>query len=359
MSVGALFEAMGRWSTYDLGSPEHAWLFWLLAAGLVWGALRYGWGQRLALPLGRAEGGAGWLRWAAPLPRLLRYLGLAFLLLALLRPQTVRQSSQTDVQSLDIYLALDVSGSMLTKDLKPNRVEAAKETLRHFVDGLAGDRLGLVVFAGKAFVQCPLSLDHEVVKQFITQVDIGTVGMDGTAIGDALLLATARLAEEKGAKDKVIVLATDGINNTGVDPAQAGNLAAGLGVRVYTVGLGQRGGAYLGQLGGFAQAPKDPGDLAAWTSAKARAQSAVSVHDDEPDEPLLRAIAAKTGGRYFRAADSRELEGIYEQIGSLERHAVKVKQHRDADDHFYPFLLAGALLLLAEALLRIRLRVTA
>jgi Ca-activated chloride channel family protein len=205
--------------------------------------------------------------------------------------------------------------------------------LKQFVEGLSGDRIGLVAFAGKAFTQCPLTLDHGVVTQFIDQMSVGTVAMDGTALGDGLLMCISRLAAEEGSKDKVVVLATDGRSNTGADPYTAAQLASEAGVRVYTVGMGRKGGALM------------------------RGPDGRMYKMEEPDEDLMKRMADVTGGRYFRATDAESLHSIYAQIASLEKHDVKVKHHRDADEHFYPFLLAGALLLLAEALVRLRLRV--
>lgn len=339
MSWNDLVQALRVYRGFDLASPEFAWLAWVLAAGALWGVLRWGFGQ--ALPVAGAGGlrGAGWLRFAAPLPRLARYLGLGLLLLALLRPQTIRESSESSVESMDIFLCLDISGSMSTPDLKPSRIEAAKATLGSFVDGVAGDRIGLVVFAGKAFTQCPLTLDHSVVKYFIQQVDLSTVGIDGTALGDGLALAVSRLVQEKDDSDKVIVLATDGRNNSGIDPQQAAALAVGAGIKVYTIGMGVKGGAVV-----------------QFRDAWGRVQMG---REEEPDEPLLQSIAAQTGGLYFRAQDADSLKSIYAQIAQLQRRPVTVTRHRDADEHFYPYLLAGALLLLLEAALRLRLRVTA
>lgn len=336
MSWQQLRDALQAWPGYELAAPDRGALFWAVGLLLVWGLLRWLFGQ--ALPVARGAGqaaGGGWLSWLAPLPRLLRLLGLALLVLALLRPQMVRNSNERSVQSLDIFLALDLSGSMVTNDLMPSRVEAAKASLKQFVHGLSGDRVGLVVFAAKAFTQCPLTLDHGVVEQFIDQMQLGTVAIDGTALGDGLLMCVSHLAAEEGAKDKVVVLATDGRSNTGSDPMLAAQLAAEAGVRVYLVGMGRKGGAL-------------------W-----RAPDGNVYRMEEPDEDLMTRMANATGGRYFRATDADGLRQIYEQIASLEKHDVKVKHHRDADEHFYPFLLAGALLLLAEALLRLRLRVSA
>ena len=334
-----LLTSLRAWELYAPAAPEWAWLGWLLAAGLAWGLVRLGWGWKWGLP--QAPGWAwpvGWLGWLAWLPRALRYAALALLLLALLRPQTFRNSSQSSVQSIDIYLVLDVSGSMRTPDLKPDHITAAKATLKRFLDGVKGDRVGLVVFAGKAFTQCPLTFDYDVVKWFIDQAEVGTVGMDGTAVGDGLLLAVSRLVQEPKA-GQVVVLATDGSSNTGQDPRLAAQFASQAGIKVYTIGIGVKGGAVLTQ--------RDP-----WGRT-------VQQRMEEPDEPTLQAIAAATGGRYYRAADNEGLQGIFQQIANLEKREVKLKNRRDADEHFFIFLLCGAALLLGEALLRLRLRIVA
>lgn len=339
MSWSALLEAWGRWPLFTLASPERWLWLWALVGVLVLGFLRWFWGQSLALPGASTEGGAGLLRLIAPLPKLLRLAALVLLLLALLRPQAIRNSSSANVQALDVVLALDVSGSMQANDVKPNRVEAAKQSLTQFVDALPGDRFGLVVFAGKAFTQCPLTLDHDVVKHFIGQMSIGTVQLDGTAVGDGLLMALSRLLTESGPQERLIVLATDGRSNVGQDPQTVANLTASQGVKLYTIGIGRKGGAIITQQDVFGRLQQ--------------------YRMEEPDEQTLSAMARATGGRYFRATDADGLKSIYAQIASAERREIKVKQHRDADEHFFPFLWAGALLLLAEAVLRLRVRVTA
>jgi Ca-activated chloride channel family protein len=339
MSWDALLEAWGRWDGLTLAAPQRAaWAYAVGALALV-GALRWLWGQRLRLGLPPGEGGAGFLRLLAPLPRLLRLAGLLLLLLALLRPQSFRDSATASVQALDIVLALDVSGSMEANDLKPNRLEAAKATLKQFVEALPGDRMGLVVFAGKAFTQCPLTLDHAVVQHFIEQMSTRTVQVNGTAVGDGLLMALSRLLSEAGPQQRIVVLATDGRSNMGNDLQSAAQLAAQAGVKVYTIGIGAKGGAV--------QTVQD-----AWGRS-------FQVRHEEPDDAALTAAANITGGRYYRATDEAGLRSVYAQIAAAERREVKVQQRRDADEHFYPFLLWGALLLLAEALLRLRVRVTA
>jgi Ca-activated chloride channel family protein len=322
---------------YDWANPEYSWLLWVAAAALLWGPMKWLWGRRWGLPLEAGEArplpGTAFVAW---LPRLLRAAGLALLALALMRPQNVTSSSESSVQSIDVYLALDISGSMQANDVKPSRIEGAKAALKKFVDGLPGDRIGLVVFAGKAFTQCPLSLDHDVVKYFIDQVQLTTVGIDGTALGDGLLLCVQRLIQEPR-RGQVIVIATDGLNNTGQPPLVAAQVAAQAGIKVYTIGIGAKGGAIMTMPNQFGQL--------------------MQYKLEEPDENLMTQMAQASGGSYFRATDEKSLAGIYSQIAGLEKREIKVKNRREAEEHFYPFLLLGALLLLAEALLRLRLRV--
>lgn len=337
MTLPSLPEAWGALSASQWGDPEALTWGWALLGLLTLGLSRFWFGGRWSLPLAADETRVqGWLGTLAWLPLTLRLLGLVLLLLALARPQSARNSASRSLQSRDIMLALDVSGSMQANDLQPTRLEAAKKVLKDFVGKMEGDRLGLVVFAGKAFTQCPLSMDRDVVRYFIDQVQLGTVNVDGTAVGDGLLLAIARLAQEPK-NGQVVVLATDGRSNTGQDALQAAQLAAASGIRVYTIGIGRKGGAIMKQRDAFGRM--------------------VEYKMEEPDESTLGAIAQATGGRYFRATDQDALARVYATIERLERREVKVKRRQDMDEHFWPFLLWGALLLGAEALLRLRLRV--
>lgn len=338
MLFDKLIAYAGQWPTFELGSPQYAVYGWLLLGLLALASLRHFGGWRLSFSVLKGEGGVGWLRGIAWLPKALRVAGLAFLVLALLRPRTVTVSTDKSIQARDIFLCLDVSGSMQANDLQPNRVEAAKQTLKAFVDRLDGDRVGLVVFAGKAFVQCPLTLDHNVVKYFIDQVQLGTVNMDGTAVGDGLLVALARLGQENKS-GQVVVLATDGRSNAGQDPRLAAQVATAAGVKLYTIGMGRKGGAVMRFRDGWGRV--------------------FDQRMEEPDEATLSAMAKATGGQYFRATDNNSLGAIYGQIAQMEKKDIKVRSHRDIDEHFYPFLWFGALLLLLEALLRLRVRVTA
>jgi len=252
---------------------------------------------------------------------------------ALLRPQEIKKETEENIKGIDIMLALDVSGSMQADDLKPNRLEAAKEVLGQFVSGLAGDRAGLVVFAGTSFSQCPLTVDYEIVKNFIRQVDFNTVRIDGTAVGDAIITAVNRL--EKSGPTKVLILATDGVSNRGVNPVEAAQIAAYKGIKIYTIGIGKKGGSPMYQMGydGVKRQVinRYTGQPAYW---------------EEPDEDTLRQMAASTGGEYFRATDNRALKQIYDNIAKMEKQDIKVKSYNRHIDKFKRFLWAGALLVL-------------
>jgi Ca-activated chloride channel family protein len=272
------------------------------------------------------------------LPDILKVIGVVLLVIALLRPQTVKKETQEKIKGIDIVMALDLSGSMQAQDLKPSRVEAAKQVCREFVNGLVSDRVGLVVFAGKAFTQCPLTVDYEIVRNFIDQVDLQTVRIDGTAIGEALLTSTNRL--EASGSSKVIILITDGGNNRGVAPIDAAKIAAYKGIKIYTIGIGRKGGApmiYTDQFGNKRQAVnRYTGEALKW---------------EEPDERTLTQVAEATGGRYFRATSEQSLRQIFDIIGKMEKQDIQVKSYDRYNDKFIYFLWAGFLLLLAALML--------
>lgn len=266
------------------------------------------------------------------IPDILKIAGIILLVIALLRPQLVRKETQEKIKGIDIILALDVSGSMQAEDLKPSRVEAAKRVCKDFVSGLENDRVGLVVFAGKAFTQCPLTVDYEIVNNFIDQVDLSTVRINGTAIGEAILTATNRL--ESSGPSKIIILATDGVSNVGINPVEAAKIAAYKNVKIYTIGIGKKGGApmiFTDNFGNKRQAVDNFGTPLKW---------------EEPDEEVLKNVAALGGGRYFRATDERSLKDIYNIIGQLEKQDIQVKTYDKREDKFIWFLWAGFILLL-------------
>ena len=266
-------------------------------------------------------------------PDILKAAGIILLVIALLRPQLVKKETQEKIKGIDIMLVLDISGSMQAEDLKPNRLEAAKRVCREFVSGLVNDRAGLVVFAGKAFTQCPLTIDYEIVKSFIDQVDLQTIRIDGTAIGEALLTATNRL--EASGSSKVIILATDGGNNRGMNPVEAAKIASFKKIKIYTIGIGKKGGAPMVVMynDGIKRQAVDrfTGQQLKW---------------EEPDEAVLKQVANIGGGRYFRATDERSLKEIYDIIGKLEKQDIQVKTYDKREDKFVWFLWAGFILLL-------------
>lgn len=258
----------------------------------------------------------------------LRLLGLAALIVAFARPQTGVTNETVNAEGIDILLAIDVSSSMLAEDLEPNRLEAAKAVASEFVGGRTNDRIGLVVFAGDAFTQVPLTLDYSVVTELLGQMEVGMID-DGTAVGMGLATAVKRL-QASDAASQVIVLLTDGRNNTGeIGPVTAGQMAQALGVRVYTIGAGGEG---------LARIPIDNG-----RGGRRYANVEVDI-----DEESLTEIALTTGGQYFRATDSESLGRIYEEIDALETTEVEVQNFTSYGELFHYPLWAGLLLLLLE-----------
>jgi Ca-activated chloride channel family protein len=272
-----------------------------------------------------SAGRPGWKVRFRHLPAVLRLLALALVIVALARPQTTSEGENVSTEGIDIVLVTDVSGSMLAEDFKPNRIEAAKAVADDFVDGRPNDRIGFVVFAGESFTQCPLTLDHAVLKNLIAGVKSGLIE-DGTAIGMGLATAVSRLKDSQS-KSKVIILLTDGVNNKGlIDPMTAAGIASTFGIRVYTVGVGTVGMApYPVQTPLGTQYRNVPVEI---------------------DEDLLKKIADQTGGKYFRATDNDKLKQIYSEIDRLEKTKIEVTQFRRHREDFYtPGFLAGFLLL--------------
>jgi Ca-activated chloride channel homolog len=256
---------------------------------------------------------------------------MVLLCVALARPRSGVTYEEYLTRGVDIMLTLDCSGSMMSEDFKPdNRLAVAKAVVKDFVQSRPSDRLGLVVFSGQAFTQCPLTLDHGILLTFLDRVRTGMIE-DGTAIGNALAISVDRLTKSD-AKSKVIVLLTDGQNNRGeVDPLTAAEIARTFNIKVYTIGVGTRG---------FAMMPVDDPVF-----GKRYVQVQVDI-----DEDVLTKIAQKTGGKYFRATDADKLKEIYQTIGSLEKSEVKTRQQVSWNDHYRWFLIPGLVLLLAVVL---------
>lgn len=267
-------------------------------------------------------------RWRHVLP-VLRLLALVALVVAFARPRAGVTSENVLTEGIDIVLVLDISSSMLAEDLEPNRIDAAKQVAADFVSGRLNDRIGLVVFAGQAFTQVPLTLDYGVVRELMDELDVGMVE-DGTAVGMGLATAVKRL-NESVAESKVVVLLTDGRNNRGeIDPLTAAQMAQALGVRVYTIGAGSRG---------TARVPVDD-------PLMGRRYATVRV---DVDEETLAEVASTTGGRYFRATDTESLASIYQEIDELETTEIEVQNFTRYTELFHIPLAAGLLLLLIEA----------
>jgi Ca-activated chloride channel homolog len=274
----------------------------------------------------KADGGrSGRLRHA---PFALRVLGLTALIFAFARPQTGITDEQVTTEGVDIVLALDVSSSMLAEDLEPNRLEAAKQVAASFVEGRTNDRIGLVIFAGDAYTQAPLTLDYGVVTTLLGELQVGMI-VDGTAVGMGLATAVKRL-QASDAASRVVVLLTDGRSNRGeIGPVTAAQMAQALGIRVYTIGAGSLGTARI--------PVNSPGGGARY------AQVRVDV-----DEPTLQEMAEVTGGRYFRATDRESLEEIWTQIDELERTEIEVQNFTRYGELFHWPLAAGLLFLSLE-----------
>ncbi len=261
----------------------------------------------------------------------LRILSVGLLIVALARPQSTSSSQDITIEGIDIVMAIDISGSMLAEDLKPNRLEAAKDVAVDFIDGRPNDRVGLVVFAGETFTQVPLTTDHTVLKNMFAEVKSGMIE-DGTALGDGLATAVSRLRDSK-AISKVIIILTDGVNNAGaVDPLSAAEIAELYGIRIYAVGVGSRG------------------------TAPYPVQTAFGIRyqnmEVEIDEELLQKVADMTDGKYFRATSNNKLKSIYEEIDALEKSKIDVTEFHKKSEEFWLYAFFALLLFSLEIILR-------
>jgi len=262
---------------------------------------------------------------------ILRLLALSALIVCLARPQSSTSWQNITTEGIDIILAVDISGSMLAEDFKPNRLEASKRVALDFIAGRPTDRVGLVVFSGESFTQCPLTTDHAVLKNLFHDIKSGMIE-DGTAIGMGLATSVSRLKDSK-AISKVVILLTDGVNNSGrIAPLTAAEIATSFGIRVYTIGVGTIG---------MAPYPF-------------RTPYGVKYQNIEVkiDEEMLMEIADMSDGKYFRATDNQKLEEIYEEIDNLEKSKIEVTEFSKKTEQFLPIAILAGLLLLLEMLLR-------
>lgn len=319
-------------------NPEFFWLFLLIPFAIAW----LWWKskeQTATLKISSVKGFKGSKSILAKLkPHLsgLRILSLCFLIIALARPRTVDISNQTKTtKGIDIVMAIDLSSSMLAKDLKPNRMEALKEVATNFVDGRPNDRIGVVVYAGEAYTKTPVTSDKAIVKQAISDIKFDNVLQDGTGIGMGLTTAINRLKESK-AKSKIIILLTDGVNNSGfIEPETASEIAKEYGIKVYTIGIGTNG---------MAEFPYD--------YAPNGRDFLYKMLPVEIDQELMKTIAKNTGGKYFRANNNSKLESIYNEINKLETTEIEELKYYDYDEKYRLFVIIAGILLLIEIALR-------
>lgn len=266
----------------------------------------------------------------------LRLLAFALMITALARPQSRSSWKDSKTEGIDIVISMDLSLSMLAKDFKPNRLEVAKEAMTEFIDLRPNDRIGMVVFGGVAFTQCPLTSDHKVLKNMFPQIKAGMLDQ-GTAIGLGLANAVARIKESK-AKSKVIVFISDGVNNAGeIAPLTAGELAKTYGVRVYCIGVGSRGKA-LQPVAIYAQGEYE-----------------YDYVDVDIDDKVMTEISNMTGGQYFRVTNNESLKNVCKEIDKMEKTIISEKSFTNKAEHFLPFAIAAAILLLLEFALRFTL----
>ena len=316
-------------------SPHYLWLLTLLApmiAYYVWRTMQGGAAIQISTVEGVARAPKSVRYYLRHLPFALRAAAFGLLVVALARPQQIEQNVRTSSEGIDIMLAIDVSASMLARDFEPDRITAAKEVAGRFIADRYGDRLGLVVFAGEAFTQSPLTTDQSTLQTLLAQIRSGLIDDSGTAIGNGLATAINRL-RESDAKSKVVILLTDGVNNRGeITPITAAEIAKAQNIRVYTIGVGTEGMAPYPAVDMF-------GNI---TFVKQKV---------EIDEKTLTAMAEMTGGRYFRATDNAKLKAIYDEINQLEKSKVEVTEHLSYHEQFLAWVLAALGLLLAEFLL--------
>ena len=316
-------------------SPHYLWLLTLLApmiAYYVWRTMQGGAAIQISTVEGVARAPKSVRYYLRHLPFALRAAAFGLLVVALARPQQIEQNVRTSSEGIDIMLAVDVSGSMLARDFKPDRITAAKEVAGSFISDRYGDRIGLVAFAAEAFTQSPLTTDQSTLQTLLAQIRSGLIDDSGTAIGNGLATAINRL-RESDAKSKVVILLTDGVNNRGeITPITAAEIAKAQNIRVYTIGVGTEGMAPYPAVDMF-------GNI---TFVKQKV---------EIDEKTLTAMAEMTGGRYFRATDNAKLKAIYDEINQLEKSKVEVTEHLSYHEQFLAWVLAALGLLLAEFLL--------
>ena len=325
---------MKLWNNMEFTNPEFLWLLLIVPLLAIWYFLMRKKDSATLTMSSTSSFKPSVLSRLKPLLNVLRLLAISSLIIALARPRKVAVSTKTNInKGIDIVMAIDVSASMLAKDLKPNRLEALKKVATDFVNKRPNDRIGIVVYAGESFSQTPITSDKRIVKNTIRKITWGQLD-GGTAIGMGLGSSVNRLKDSK-AKSKVIILLTDGVNNTGfVDPKTATELAKELGIKVYTIGIGTNGMA--------------PFPVAKDMSGKLIFQNAKV----EIDEDLLKYIANETGGKYFRATNNTKLKKIYAEINKLEKTKIEEFKYYNYDEKYRSLVFLAGFLLLFEMLLK-------
>ncbi len=325
---------MSWFKQIEFAHPIFFWLLLLIPAMVGW----YIWKEKdmqgtlgMSATKGFATGKKSYISVLRHYGIVLRGIAVALIIVALARPQSSFSWRNTTTEGIDIMIASDISGSMLAEDFHPNRLEAGKNIAIEFIKARPEDRIGLVIFSGESFTQCPLTIDHDVLINLYQDIKNGMI-QDGTAIGMGLATAVNRLKDSQ-AKSKVIILLTDGSNNQGsIAPLTAAEIAKQFNIRVYTVGIGTNG---------FAPYPIQTANGVQYERMEVQI-----------DETTLSKIAAITGGKYFRATDNATLENIYTQIDKMEKAKIDVQQYRRKTEMFFPFALIALLLLSAEFILR-------
>lgn len=324
-------------NNFSFEDPHWFWLLLLLPLAIAW----YIWKRNKQVAELKMPGIQGFSQHESLLPKMrhglfvLRLLALTLLITAMARPRTMDMTTQTQTtRGIDIVLAIDVSASMLARDFEPNRLEAIKEVAAEFISNRPNDRIGLVVYAGESYTKTPLTSDKSIVSRSLEDIEFDSFLESGTAIGMGLATAVNNL-KNSTAESKVVILLTDGVNNAGfIDPKIASELAVEFGIKVYSIGVGTNGRAY---------------SPVALRSDGSFRYGMVPV---EIDEVLMKQIAEKTNGLYFRATDNQKLEAIYDEINKLETTEISEKKFYNYDEKFRPLVLLAGGLILFEILLR-------
>jgi len=324
-------------SNFEFVNPELFWILLLFPLLLLWFFFKKN-QQTAVLKISSLKGfdtSKNWLAKLRPILFVIRLVVLSLIITAMARPRTVDESTRIKTtKGIDIVIAIDVSASMLARDLKPNRLEALKKVASRFIQARPNDRLGLVEYAGESYTKTPLTSDKNIVLSSLKSIKYNTTITGGTAIGMGLATSVNRLKESR-AKGKVIILLTDGVNNSGfIDPKIASELAVEFGIKVYTIGLGSNGMA-LSPISILPNGSFQYGNIQV-----------------EIDEDLLNQIAETTGGKYFRATSNTKLEEIYAEINKLEKTEIEETKYKSYNELFRPLILAALGLLLFELLLR-------